>query len=316
MLKALDGTSPPRTSLLGRLLNFIAEPRGHFGGQGLGEAEAQPAVDLLGGVAKRKLLLAQRHDGKAVSLQDGNERIGAPAQEVVGRVVEGVHAGLPAEAVGDADCDEAAGTEAGADFGQEGRRIGLMLEDVEESDDVKNLVGIMRAERFEGERENARARTKAGGETRSAGIEFDARSGIAREIGGEQKVTGATADVEQAAAARREVVGEKETVAGLEWKKALVALGVHGGIPASIRHFAGIPELQAAAGALVKGAAMKGFQNIVEGDVETERTVRGGAFGRSGKTEHGFDDRGAKSEDRMRHETPPRFKLVKRRSDY
>jgi hypothetical protein len=70
-----------------------------------------------------------------VGFEDGDKRIGAPAQEVVGRVVEGVQADLPAIAVGDAERDEGVGG---------GGRRGLLpgrsrdwpgAENFEESDD-------------------------------------------------------------------------------------------------------------------------------------------------------------------------------------
>ena len=121
--------------------DFVARPDGEFGSEGARKAGAQLAVDLSRHVRDGWLFLPHGHDGETVRAQSRTERIAIPAEEVVGRIIERVLRGLPAISVGNAENDKAARTEASAYFGQEGGRIGLMFEDIEEGNDIEELIG-------------------------------------------------------------------------------------------------------------------------------------------------------------------------------
>src|SRR5438477_4143120 len=132
------------------------------------------------------------------------ERFRTPTQKVIGWIVQRVGRGLPAFAIRYAERDESARTQAGTDLLQERRGIGLVFQHFEKGDDIKNFVGMVRAEGLQGQGEHPSAGTVARGEAGRPGIEFDAGSGIAGIGRCEEEVTGAAANVQEAAAARSE----------------------------------------------------------------------------------------------------------------
>src|ERR1043166_893911 len=105
-----------------------------------------------------------------------------------------------------------------------------MFEHFEKGDEIEDFIGMLRAERFQRKREKAAAGAKAPRKSSRRGIEFDASGKVARVGGSTQKITGAAADVEEAATARSKSVGKEEVVTRFEGKDARIAPAIHRGI--------------------------------------------------------------------------------------
>ena len=176
---------------------------------------------------------------------------------MIGRIVQRIQRNLPAFAIGNAERDEAAGPLARAYFRKENVGIGLVFQHFEECHHIENFIGMLRPERFQRTTEDPCAGAEARREARRSGIEFHAGSVVAGVPRSAHKIPVPHPDIKQAAALRGERVRQEKAMAGFEGKHTRVALAIHRGIPASVRHSTWIPELQMAAGTLVKAIRNK-----------------------------------------------------------
>lgn len=259
-----------------------------FAGDARGEAGAQAGAQDFGGAQQMQRLFAQGEDFEAVAREEIFERAGAPAREVIGRVVERLDAFLPAIAVGDAQGDEAAGREKFADGREEVLRGVLVLEDFEKSDDVE-FFGRVRGEEFFGaHRKDTLEAVMIEGEARGVLVELNAGRVEAGAAGGGEKISDAAAEVEQAAGFGSAGISEEKFVAGLKRHFGLVAALVDGFVPGGIGHPDGMPEVEVAGGAGEKRGAVKNFERCAQdgggagGAGGRGRELRGCLLSRSG----------------------------------
>ena len=175
-----------------------------------------------------------------------------PSQEMVGRIIQNIRPRKPALAIGDAQGDITARAQAGFDLFHKVHRRGLMLQHFEKGYYVEFFTRIFFGKFRNGQPKNARQAKLLPRKASGTSIEFHAAYRIACVSSRCQKIPCATPDIQQIAAARREWIAEKVSMARLKRHQFFVPAAVHLFIPARIRHYARLPKLQTAGSALIE----------------------------------------------------------------
>jgi hypothetical protein len=138
----------------------------------------------------------------------------------------------------------AAGCEAGFYRFQESGRLGLVLEDFEESDDGELGRGVSDGKFRNRKRKNTLNVQLGLDEAYRARIQLYSIDFKSSGTGGEQEISRAAAHVKQMTGFWSVRIAEEIFVARLKGKKASVARTVHPFVPIAIGHFAGMPEVK------------------------------------------------------------------------